>query len=130
VDASGCGCCGCIFTFDLCCSENANRTSAGGNWPGRRHESACTNRGVKQRARDPNFAGEIAGEGEVIAGIGYDLNDRPESGIGTDGKTNFGGPTSDPRLGGLTASAVGNKSDDEEDCKEESSDHEHHEAKS
>ena len=66
----------------------------------------------------------------MIARIGNDLDDRPESGIGTDGKTNFGGPTSDPRLGGLTASAVGDKSDDEEDCKEESSDHEHHEAKS
>lgn len=65
----------------------------------------------------------------MIAGIRHNFDDGPQGSVGADWESNLGWSSSDSALGRLAGTSVGDECDDEENCKEESSNHEHHEAK-
>ena len=116
----------CILTLDLGRSEDADRTSAGQRRARRRDQGAGPNRRVEDRAGDANLAGQIAGQGEVIPRIGNRFDDRPQRRIGPDGETHVGVAITGSSACSLSGSVIGDEGDDEYDCKQESSDHEHH----
>lgn len=62
----------------------------------------------------------------MIARVWDGLDDRPERGIGTNRQSDVG--TSSHVLDGrdIAGTMVGDEGDDEENCEEESSNHEHH----
>ena len=120
----------CVFAFDLGCSENSHRTATGWSRTWRRNQCAGPDCGIENRSGDANLAREIAGEGKVVTGIGYDFDDGPQCCVGADRETNVSGTTSRSSRGEFSGSTIGEKSDDEEYCEEESSGHEHHETKS
>jgi hypothetical protein len=66
----------------------------------------------------------------VVTRIGDNLDDGPQGCVGTDGEANVSGTAGRSSRGEFAGSTIGEKSDDEEDCKEESSNHKHHEEKS
>ena len=66
----------------------------------------------------------------MVARIGDDFDDGPQSCVGADGKANISRAAGRSSRGEIAGATVGEKSDDEENCEEESSNHEHHGTKS
>ena len=129
MEALGEGHCFGVFALNLGRSENADRTPTGQRWARWRDHGAGPNRGIEDRAGDADFPREITGQGKVITRIGDHFDDRPKCSIGSDGQTYVGGSVAGSDRGLLAESLIDDEGNDEDNCKQERSDHEHHECK-
>jgi len=120
---------GCVFTLDFGRSEDADRTATSRGRARRRDQSAGPNCGVENRSGNANLTGEVTGKREVVAGVGDDLDNGPQCSIGPNWESDIGGVAWSSRRREFPGSPIGDEGDDEENCKEESSNHEHHDCK-
>ena len=99
-----------------------NRLGSGQNADGNSFEVQLA---VEDCSGDANFAGEIAGEGEMVARIGNGFDDRPQCRVGADrqfARVSCGFCL----IIGRVFSTGGDEGDDDDESKQEGSDHKHH----
>lgn len=107
-----------VLALHLGRGDDADRTPACRGRRGRGEQSGDLDLGVEDGAADPDLAGEVSGEGEMVPRVGHDLDDRPERSIGTGGKSHRGVVDS--------TSSVEDESDDQEHREQYRSDDECH----